>query len=227
MKQLKRILSILLTTAMFVGMITVMTVGTSARIENPYINWSVNPGANPQAAFSMYMYVGDTVTVDMTYTPVNNTTNNNVQFELHSPLNYFVRQVGSNGVIRRTFTITDEGTYRFRIKNNSSVIVNVQGRSYWDSPTTLNFMYDKTFIDDLGSISTTTANHITYPFRERWNMSYKYTATSLASVNTIISRCTTPNGNCCNGLSNCTNGLNSPYHHRNAIKKSFSNSGSV
>lgn len=72
---------------------------------------------------SFLMDVGETVTIDATYSP----QSASVDFGLIAPDGLFYPVRGQNGSINKTIEIVERGNYTFAILNNSSVEISVSG----------------------------------------------------------------------------------------------------
>ena len=75
------------------------------------------------AGSSFLMDVGETVTIDATYSP----RSASVDFGLIAPDGLFYPVRGQNGSINKTIEIVERGNYTFAIRNNSSVEISVSG----------------------------------------------------------------------------------------------------
>ena len=69
------------------------------------------------------MDVGETVTIDATYSP----RSASVDFGLIAPDGLFYPVRGQNGSINKTIEIVERGNYTFAIRNNSNVNISVSG----------------------------------------------------------------------------------------------------
>ena len=75
------------------------------------------------AGSSFLMDVGETVTIDATYSP----RSASVDFGLITPDGLFHPIRAQNGSINKTIEIVERGNYTFAIRNNSSVEISVSG----------------------------------------------------------------------------------------------------
>lgn len=79
--------------------------------------WSVPAGSTKQSSTGVYLYPGDIVYFDFTYTP----SHTSMSFGLLTPSNTFkLFNTAGSGIAKSTITITEEGVYKFRVRNNSS-----------------------------------------------------------------------------------------------------------
>lgn len=88
--------------------------------------WSVPAGSSKQSSTELYLYPGDIVYFNFTYTP----SSAGMSFGLLTPSNTFklFNTSAGSGVARSTLTITEQGIHKFRVRNNSSAInVTVNG----------------------------------------------------------------------------------------------------
>lgn len=73
----------------------------------------------------MYMYVGDAITFDLTYTPA---TNSNVRIGLLTPINTYRYYTRTNGnLTSTTMEINRPGVHKFRVVNNSTFDITITG----------------------------------------------------------------------------------------------------
>lgn len=86
--------------------------------------WSVAAGQTKQSTTELYLYPGDIVYFNFTYTP----TSSGVSFGLLTPSNTFRVFNATSGKAVYTMTINEQGIHKFRVKNNSSVSISVSGK---------------------------------------------------------------------------------------------------
>ena len=87
------------------------------------VSWNVSANALKRASTTFPMAVGETVTINCTYSP----KSADVDFGLIDSNNRFYYIGGSQGSINCTITIEKRGDYRFAVCNNSSNTVSVSG----------------------------------------------------------------------------------------------------
>lgn len=80
--------------------------------------WVVSAGSSKQSSTELYLYPGDIVNFNFTYTPASAS----MSFGLLTPSNKFrlFNTTAGSGVARYTMTINEEGVHKFRVRNNSS-----------------------------------------------------------------------------------------------------------
>lgn len=89
--------------------------------------WVVPAGSSKQSTTELYLYPGDIVYFNFTYTP----TSASMSFGLTTPSNKFrlFNTSAGSGVASYTMTINEEGVHKFKVRNNSSgQNVTVNGR---------------------------------------------------------------------------------------------------
>lgn len=89
--------------------------------------WVVPAGSSKQSSTELYLYPGDIVYFNFTYTP----SSASMSFGLSTPSNKFrlFNTAAGSGVARYTMTINEEGVHKFKVRNNSSgQNVTVNGR---------------------------------------------------------------------------------------------------
>lgn len=82
--------------------------------------------ANTYVRYSneLYLYPGDIVYLNFTYTP----SNASVWFGLSTPSNQFRYASGVSGKLQRSFIIKEEGIHKVKIQNNSSASIIINGK---------------------------------------------------------------------------------------------------
>ena len=188
-KQLKRILSMVLTTAMFIGMITVMTVGTSANSWNVTIPQRLyNAKSSYTIPTNISINAGDTLKITLGIGAIGPNTDVGI---VNMSNNAYTR-LGSSTTTNfsDTFTINTPGIYRIRITNNSNNQANISG--YYRHTKLLNasIRYDGTAVAT-HTPSQMTAVHINgvSAFETQFNVKF--------SLNNNISRDLDLNGSTC------------------------------
>ena len=84
---------------------------------------TVNGNAALKFSNELYLYPGDIVYLNFTYS----SSNSNVQFGVVDPSGTFRYFVGTSGLCKKTYTVKQEGIHKVRIKNNSETAVTVNG----------------------------------------------------------------------------------------------------
>lgn len=85
-------------------------------------DWSVNANKSKVSTTELYLYPGDIVYFNCTYTP----SVSGVKFGLSGPSGVKM-QSASSGSFKYTMTITEEGIYKVRVSNQSSSTIKAKG----------------------------------------------------------------------------------------------------
>lgn len=88
------------------------------------VNWTVKAGATLSGSTNMYMYPGDEVTFNLSYTP---STDTSVKIGLLTSQNTFRYYTVTSGSLSSTMSITYEGVHKLRVQNNSDVDIVLTG----------------------------------------------------------------------------------------------------
>lgn len=123
----KQILSIIIVFVLFTANYGIVanaevtcTIPYAAKVENKQI------AVNGYVKYSneLYLYPGDIVYLDFTYTP----SNASVWFGIVTPSNKFRYAEGTSGKLQRVITINEEGIHKIKIQNKSTSLITVNGR---------------------------------------------------------------------------------------------------
>ena len=90
-------------------------------------NFDVAPGNLARSTTSFPLEAGETVTINMVYSP----SNADVRFGLINSDGEFRYLSGENGNCEAVITVSERGYYTFAVRNNSSVTVAVSGFIYY------------------------------------------------------------------------------------------------
>lgn len=100
-------------------------------------SWSVAAGAQRESTVKVYMTSGDTFKFNITYTP----TTANVEIGVVQPDKTFMRYTKSDGKLSATLTVSQNGIYYFKVKNNSSSTVNFSGTYSYSANCPFEYMF--------------------------------------------------------------------------------------
>ena len=97
--------------------ISVSATKNTIQIKRSISGWSVPANSVKKSSTEMYLYPGDIVYFNFTYTPASIS----MSFGLRTPSNKFkLFNTDGSGIAKGAITITEEGIHRFRVRNNSS-----------------------------------------------------------------------------------------------------------
>jgi len=204
-KFFKRITAMVLTTAMFIGMITVMTVSTAARTFNvPSSGITLSPGSTYTAG-SVYMYAGDRIRFNASYTP---SSGRRVEYGIENltgpPTSIFLTT--TNGSMTGTVEATSSGPHIIIVKNsaNSGGNITLAGGTctYTDRSVTHNarIRYDDYIRarPDPVAYSTTNFNQATNGITDTFGIRFSLTTVQYSSLLNGSQCPNTPGTSMCN-----------------------------
>jgi hypothetical protein len=98
-------------------------MGSSLLRATVTINWSISANSTTTGSTSMSMESGESITINVSYSP----SSASLDVGILQPDGSFRYVNSTSGSVNHTFSITERGVYKVRIRNNSSNLVSVTG----------------------------------------------------------------------------------------------------
>lgn len=114
----------------------------STTVKKYSINWVIPAGGQRTSGIKVYMTSGDTYKFNLTYSPASA----NMEIGVIQPDKTFLHYTRSNGTLTSTLTVSQDGIYCVKIKNNSSSSVTFSGTYSFTANCPFEYMFQSDYM---------------------------------------------------------------------------------